>query len=97
MRSGSDEKASVQGGGGGGPAGTRGSTSLSGGSAGKAGWTVKGGDVGSVGGGGGWLAGDSACRTGGAGVVMVDVRGEGSSVGRIAGAGSESIGVAWRA
>jgi hypothetical protein len=31
MRSGSDEKASVQGGGGGGPAGARGSSSLSGG------------------------------------------------------------------
>jgi hypothetical protein len=84
MRSGSDEKALVQGGGGGGPAGARVSCSLSGG--------VIGGE-----GGGGWPAGDSACRSGGAGVVVVGVRGEGSGIGWTAVAGSESIGVAWRA
>ncbi len=76
--------ASVQGRGGGGPAGARVGSSLSGG--------VVGGE-----GGGGWRAGDSACRSGGAGVVVVGVRGEGSSVGWTAVAGSESIGVAWRA
>jgi hypothetical protein len=84
MQSGSEEKASVQGGGGGGPAGVRGSSSLSGGVVG-------------VEGGGDWPAGDSACRSGGAGVVVVGVRGEGSGVGWTAVAGSESIGVAWRA
>jgi hypothetical protein len=93
MRSESEEKASFHGGGGGGPAGARGGTSFSGGSAGGTGW---GGEVGGKGGGRGMPAGDSACIGESVGTVIevegVGVCGDRPRVGGIAGAESETAG-----
>ncbi len=59
------------------------------------GWTGEGGDVSGEGGGDGRLTEDSASKSDGVGIVGSSVKGDGG--GGIAGAGSESIGGAWRA
>jgi hypothetical protein len=66
MQSGSVENASFHGGGGGWPAGARGGTSFSGGSAGRTGWGGKGSSS---------LSGSSAGVTGSTGVTGWTIRG----------------------
>ncbi len=109
IRSGSVEKASVQGGGGGEPAVAHVGVALSGGSAGVSGCAGEVGDVGDDGGergGSGWPTGDPAGKSEVAGVETggdegasrptEESSGESAGVESGIGDGGESIGGAWR-